>query len=420
MEPSRTRLGVERLSAAFAGLRREGGRSDHHRPSDARPACAIPDAWINQAKATLHIAYGHTSHGSQLTDGMTGLAAWKGEPLRLERRRHRRSARPARRRQRLGGDVGYYPDWVNATRAYLGTRSVDRARHQPPERQRHHLVLVRAGCRLHARRRSNQYLTLMSAARGRLPGRHVRLHDRSPRRRGRHRQPEPRATSRSATTAPPTTRSSTTSPTSRATTPTGSSTTCRCSPTTTATTTATATARRAQLGPRLAEHATPRTSTGTTCGAAHSQPLNGNLKAYAAWWLWARLAGWTGNAVRAEHHDQQRDRRRGRRQRGLHGLALGADHGAGHGELRHQQRHRRGWRRLHGGLGLTHVRGGSTSRTISVSDPVGRRLRARRDLQPRPLERGRRHDHRRERARHDPERRPDAPDRGRGLRGDRG
>ena len=30
------------------------------------------------------------------------------------------------------------------------------------------------------------------------------------------------------------------------------------------------------------------------CYAAHSQPLNGNLKAYAAWWLWCRLAGWNG------------------------------------------------------------------------------------------------------------------------------
>ncbi|MFX0093751.1 MAG: hypothetical protein ACFFBD_18510 [Candidatus Hodarchaeota archaeon] len=29
-----------------------------------------------------------------------------------------------------------------------------------------------------------------------------------------------------------------------------------------------------------------------SCSAAHSQALNGNLKAYAAWWLWARLAGW--------------------------------------------------------------------------------------------------------------------------------
>lgn len=30
------------------------------------------------------------------------------------------------------------------------------------------------------------------------------------------------------------------------------------------------------------------------CGSAHSQPLNANRKAYAAWWLWARLAGWAG------------------------------------------------------------------------------------------------------------------------------
>jgi len=29
-----------------------------------------------------------------------------------------------------------------------------------------------------------------------------------------------------------------------------------------------------------------------SCGSAHSQPLNANQKAYAAWWLWARLAGW--------------------------------------------------------------------------------------------------------------------------------
>ena len=32
-----------------------------------------------------------------------------------------------------------------------------------------------------------------------------------------------------------------------------------------------------------------------TCSSAHSQPLNANQKAYAAWWLWARLAGWDGN-----------------------------------------------------------------------------------------------------------------------------
>jgi hypothetical protein len=31
-----------------------------------------------------------------------------------------------------------------------------------------------------------------------------------------------------------------------------------------------------------------------SCESAHSEPLNANQKAYAAWWLWARLAGWDG------------------------------------------------------------------------------------------------------------------------------
>jgi hypothetical protein len=38
----------------------------------------IPTSYIDQAKQTLHIAYGHTSHGSQLTTGMAGLVTWKG------------------------------------------------------------------------------------------------------------------------------------------------------------------------------------------------------------------------------------------------------------------------------------------------------------------------------------------------------
>lgn len=38
----------------------------------------IPAEWITGAKQSLHIAYGHTSHGSQLTDGMTGLVGFKG------------------------------------------------------------------------------------------------------------------------------------------------------------------------------------------------------------------------------------------------------------------------------------------------------------------------------------------------------
>jgi hypothetical protein len=32
-----------------------------------------------------------------------------------------------------------------------------------------------------------------------------------------------------------------------------------------------------------------------SCSSAHSQALNANQKAYAAWWLWAMLAGWDQN-----------------------------------------------------------------------------------------------------------------------------
>ena len=41
-----------------------------HTCTDINP---IPQSAIDQAKINLHIAYGHTSHGSQLTTGMTGL-----------------------------------------------------------------------------------------------------------------------------------------------------------------------------------------------------------------------------------------------------------------------------------------------------------------------------------------------------------
>ena len=40
----------------------------------------VPVEWIDNAKADLHIAYQHTSHGSQLITGMEGLYNWKGEP----------------------------------------------------------------------------------------------------------------------------------------------------------------------------------------------------------------------------------------------------------------------------------------------------------------------------------------------------
>jgi len=47
---------------------------DHHNTKLAN----IPAEWITAAKRNLHIAYGMTSRGGQLTYGMTGLVSWKG------------------------------------------------------------------------------------------------------------------------------------------------------------------------------------------------------------------------------------------------------------------------------------------------------------------------------------------------------
>jgi len=93
----------------------------------------IPESAIVQAKSQLHIGYGHTSHGSQITDGMTGLVdfannggkglslsedifAWNnggtGGALDVEEGDGYGSGW-------LDHDCGYYPDWVNETREYL-------------------------------------------------------------------------------------------------------------------------------------------------------------------------------------------------------------------------------------------------------------------------------------------------------------
>jgi len=87
----------------------------------------IPESAVIQAKNNLHIAYGHTSHGSQLISGMSGLDefltnspkfditpglfVWNDGPkqgyLDLDD-------------YAMSGDVGYYPQWFDNTRNYLG------------------------------------------------------------------------------------------------------------------------------------------------------------------------------------------------------------------------------------------------------------------------------------------------------------
>jgi len=53
----------------------EEGVVDHN----ATSLSAIPAEWLIKARSDLHIAYGHTSHGSQLTDGMRGLTSFLGD-----------------------------------------------------------------------------------------------------------------------------------------------------------------------------------------------------------------------------------------------------------------------------------------------------------------------------------------------------
>lgn len=92
---------------------------------------SIPSTWIDQAKRSLHIAYGHSSHGSQLTTGMAGLAEWMG-PLyswndggtggALDLKDYYYDFGGLGIANDLGTSASWAPDrtaWERATRAYL-------------------------------------------------------------------------------------------------------------------------------------------------------------------------------------------------------------------------------------------------------------------------------------------------------------
>lgn len=84
----------------------------------------IPEEAIETAKQNLHIAYGHTSHGSQLIDGMNDLIAFmNGNGYTNNLYAWNNGGTDGAldlHDEAMGGDVGYYPDWVNNTRSYLG------------------------------------------------------------------------------------------------------------------------------------------------------------------------------------------------------------------------------------------------------------------------------------------------------------
>ncbi len=82
---------------------------------------------INLAKSELHIVYGHTSHGSQLIFGMNGLIGFAnggGKGLNLPQDIFNWNydgwdGALDLRDGDLPNDVGYFPEWYNATDAYL-------------------------------------------------------------------------------------------------------------------------------------------------------------------------------------------------------------------------------------------------------------------------------------------------------------
>ena len=82
---------------------------------------------IERAKAALHIAYGHTSHGSQLTEGMSGLVGFangggKGMALPANAFAYNNGGSGGAldlHDYALCNDVGYFPDWVVCTSNYL-------------------------------------------------------------------------------------------------------------------------------------------------------------------------------------------------------------------------------------------------------------------------------------------------------------
>ena len=96
---------------------------------------AVPQEWIEEAKLELHIAYGHTSHGSQLISGMSGLIDFANNgglglalPHDIFAFNDGGTGGALDLREPLSGDAGYYPQWVNETMAYLGLPDPDTGR----------------------------------------------------------------------------------------------------------------------------------------------------------------------------------------------------------------------------------------------------------------------------------------------------
>ena len=254
----------------------------------------IPESAIDQAKINLHIAYGHTSHGSQLITGMTGLIdfannggvglalptdifAWNnggaGGALDLHD-------------YAMAGDVGYFPQWVNETKQYLDDPS-----HSDVN------VIIWSWCgqvddKYAAGTLDSEYLTPMSQLEAEYPGvrfvymtGHVDHWDDADNKAANQMIRDYCTTNNKVLYDFADIESHD---------PDGAfyefpSDNCDY--------------YGSVSGPKLGNWAIEWQDSHTegvdwyNCTSAHSQPLNANRKAYAAWWLWARLAGWNPDGV---------------------------------------------------------------------------------------------------------------------------
>jgi hypothetical protein len=244
----------------------------------------IPLEWIERARAQLHIAYGHTSHGSQLVTGMTGLVSFRG-PAYAFRSGGTGGVLDVRDTPFSGASDLGNPDrsaWAAATRTYLRANPAIN-------------VVMWSWCGQVSNASAGDidtYLSLMAGLEAEFPqvrfvymtghldgsGLQGTLHLRNEQIRQWCRQ--------SGRVLYDFADIETWDPDGR------------------------------YFGDRVPNDACDYDSNGDgkrdrnwavdwqnshtrgadwfDCSSAHSQPLNANMKAYAAWWLFARLAGWSG------------------------------------------------------------------------------------------------------------------------------
>jgi hypothetical protein len=243
---------------------------------------SIPSDWIIEAKENLSIAYSHTSHGSQLTEGMSGLISFKGESYAW----NKGGANGALdlHDYAVNGDLGN-PNrtaWASGTRTYLAAN---------PDVN----VIIWSWCGQVSDASEadiTTYLTLMNSLENDFPevkfvymtghldgsGLTGNLHLRNEQIRDFCRKNKKILYDFADIESynPDGTYFGDKIPNDACEYDTNGD------------------------GSRDGNWATEWQSTHTqgvdwfNCSAAHTQPVNANQKAYAAWWLWARLAGWNG------------------------------------------------------------------------------------------------------------------------------